>query len=74
MGEEQGLAGGGMDPQQQELIKQVIQMLMQGADPQELVDKGVPPQIVQMAIQIIQEQQGGQGMAPQGAAPQGAMQ
>ena len=75
MEETQGLskaAGGGMDEaKMQELLQQVIQMLQQGTTPEELLQMGVPKEIIDYAIQMLQ-QQGGQ-QAPAGAAEQQAM-
>ena len=75
MEETQGLskaAGGGMDEaKMQELLRQVMQMLQQGATPEELLQMGVPKEIIDYAIQMLQ-QQGGQ-QAPAGAAEQQVM-
>lgn len=67
---EQGLAGQAADMQQgprdmqqaqQQMISvdEVAALLMQGVDPEELVRKGVPVQVIEQAIQMImaQEQQ-----------------
>lgn len=58
----QGLAAQGaqqgQQQQLQQMLQQVIQMLMQGANPDDLIKQGVPPEVVQQAIQIIQQQQG----------------
>lgn len=53
---EQGLAQQQV-PQGQEMIAKVVELLMQGMTPEELVQKGVPPEIVQQAIAMIQQQQ-----------------
>lgn len=62
---EAGLAQQSAQPQQQpmgnpeQMIQEVVQMLMQGADPDELLKRGVPMEILQAAIEIVlaQEQQ-----------------
>ena len=76
MEETQGLskaAGGGMDEaKMQELLQQVMQMLQQGTTPEELLQMGVPKEIIDYAIQMLQ-QQGGVQQAPAGAAEQQAM-
>ena len=63
MEETQGLskaAGGGMnEAKMQELLQQVMQMLQQGTAPEELLQMGVPKEIIDYAIQMLQ-QQGGQ--------------
>jgi hypothetical protein len=47
-------------------VQQVVQLLMQGADPEQLVQQGIPVEIIQQAIQMImaQEQQAQQQQAP----------
>lgn len=71
-------------PQQgnDEMLQQVVQLLMQGIKPSELIAKGVPEEVVRQAIEIIKAQManqqgqqapqaGGQPMSQQGQAPQG---
>lgn len=60
-----GLAGQGMQeqalPQQNEMeqmVVQVAQLIMQGATPQELLQMGVPQNVIDMAMQLVQSQQG----------------
>ncbi len=49
-------------------VEQVIELLMQGADPEELVAQGVPPELIMEAIAIIEQQMGAQQQqAPQQA-------
>lgn len=68
-----GLAAQGQDQQMQQLLQKVIQALMQGAKPEDLVKSGVPPEIVQQAIQVIQQhQQQSQGQNPVQDQQQGA--
>ena len=64
--EEQGLAAqAGQDQQQTQMVQQVMEMLLQGAKPEELIAQGVPASVIEMAIKMLREQQ--QQMAP---APQ----
>ena len=60
-----GLAGQGMQeqalPQQNEMeqmVAQVAQLIMQGATAQELLQMGVPQNVIDMAMQLVQSQQG----------------
>lgn len=50
----------------EQMIQEVVQMLMQGADPDELLKRGVPMEILQAAIEIVlaQEQQAQGNQAP----------
>jgi len=70
---EEGLAASGqqMDPQ---MIEQVKQALMQGATPEELMAQGVPEEVIQMAIQALQQEQAQQqgAMTPAGQEMAGA--
>lgn len=63
---EEGLAARAVQPQPgmgqqapQVSVEEVIQLLMQGVDPEVLVQKGVPMEIVRQAVEMIlaQEQQ-----------------
>lgn len=45
-------------------VEEVVQLLMQGVQPQELVDAGVPVALIEQAITVIQEQMKAQ--QPQG--------
>ena len=63
---EEGLAAqAGQDQQQAQMVQQVMEMLVQGATPEELVRQGVPASMIEMAVKLLREQQ--QQMAP---APQ----
>lgn len=42
----------------EQMIAQVAQMIMQGATPQELLQMGVPQNVIDMAMQLVQSQQG----------------
>ena len=60
-----GLAGQGIQeqalPQQDEteqMVVQVAQLIMQGATAQELLQMGVPQNVIDMAMQLVQSQQG----------------
>jgi hypothetical protein len=39
-----------------QMIEQIIQLLMDGVDPQELVQQGIPPEIIMQAIDILEQQ------------------
>lgn len=54
---EQGLAAGSASPQM--AVQEVVAMLVQGADPEQLLQQGIPMEVIREAIQIImaQEQQ-----------------
>ena len=42
----------------EQMIAQVAQLIMQGATPQELLQMGVPQNVIDMAMQLVQSQQG----------------
>ena len=42
----------------EQMIVQVAQLIMQGASPQELLQMGVPQNVIDMAMQLVQSQQG----------------
>jgi len=53
------------------MLKQVVELLMQGVSPEELMQQGVPQEVIQAAMQIIQQQQAQQQQAqPEGLAGQ----
>jgi len=76
-GRGQGLAAqGAQQPQASGVsVEQVVQALMAGTTPEELMQAGVPQEIIMQAIQIIEQQMaqqgGGQPQAPQQPAPGG---
>lgn len=74
--EPQGLAqqGQGQDGDQgQDILMQIVKLLMQGVKPEELQAKGVPPEVIQQAMQMAQAQmQQGQGQPQQGMPQQQA--
>ena len=53
-----GLAATGMNEQRDEMLQQVVQLLMQGASPDELLQMGVPQALIDEAMAIISAQQG----------------
>lgn len=62
-------------------VEQIAQLLLDGVDPEELVEQGIPPELIMQAIELIEQQmaseQGGQSMQPQptqAPAPQGLAQ
>ena len=55
-------------------IEDVIKALMQGISPEELVKAGVPPEMIQQAIQMMQSQMQGQQAPQQGGLSQAGMQ
>jgi len=59
-GQGQGLAG----VQGQITVEQVIQMLMQGAAPEELAAQGVPMELIEQAMMAIQQEMQAQGQMP----------
>ena len=56
---------------QEVMIEEVIQLLMQGVQPQELVDAGVPVELIEQAIMIIEQQMQSQQAPTQGGQGQG---
>jgi uncharacterized protein (DUF433 family) len=63
-GPQQGMGQGRGQGMGQPTIEQVMQMLAQGASPEELVQMGVPPEMIQAAIEALIGQ-GQQQMAPE---------
>lgn len=66
-GMEQGLAAqAGQQGSTDQMLQEVVAMLMQGANPEELVEQGVPMEIVRQAVEIVlaQEQQASVAQAP----------
>ncbi len=69
----QSVAGPSQAPQapQQDaaMLEQVMQALMEGIDPEELIKQGVPPELIMQAIEILEQQMGVQEQpSPQGLA------
>lgn len=74
MNEQMGLAAqGGMQEQQgpttEQIVQKVAELLSQGVTAEQLIEKGVPKEIIQMAMQLLQSQQGQQ--MPQAEPVQG---
>lgn len=61
---EQGLAQSVSAPSQIS-VQQIVQMLMQGAEPEELVQMGIPEEMVTQAIQTLMQQMQAQQPARQ---------
>ena len=51
-------------------IQQIVELLMQGVKPEELIQQGVPQELVMKAIEIVKAQQGQQQADAQAMAPQ----
>ena len=65
--------GGGQE--QMAMIEQIIEMLMQGVDPEELIQQGIPPELIMQAIDMLEQQLAQQGQAQsQQQGPQGLAQ
>ena len=69
---DQGLAQsmapqGDMGGDRQMMVQQVVAMLMEGMDPEELLQQGVPMDVIEEAINILLAQE--QGMNTAQAAP-----
>lgn len=58
------------DQEMMAMMEQVIQLLLGGMDPEELVKQGVPPEIIMQAIQVIEQQMAAQSQPDQGLAAQ----
>jgi hypothetical protein len=66
--EAMGLAGSAQT--QNAMIAEVASLLMEGVDPQELLDRGVPPDILQKAMEMVLSQSPAGGMqTPPAATP-----
>ena len=61
---ERGLAQA-MSAPSQVSVRQVVQMLMQGAEPEELVQMGIPEEMVTQAIRALMQQMQAQQPAQQ---------
>ena len=70
--EEQGLAAQAGQEQDAAMmaISQIVELLMQGVTPEELLQQGVPQELVMKAIEIVKAQQGQQQADAQAMAPQ----
>jgi len=54
------------------IMEKIIQLLMEGMDPEEIVNMGVPPEIVMEAITMMEQQMAAQNAPEQGLAAQTA--
>jgi hypothetical protein len=56
-------------------VEQIIEMLLQGADPDELVQMGIPPELLMQAIEVLEQQAAAQQVPAeqQGLATQAVM-
>lgn len=74
VGQEEGLAQRMATPQDAGMtVERVIALLKQGISPQELIERGVPMELLQQAAQVLMqmEQEAGQQMPPQQGMAQG---
>ncbi len=71
MNEQMGLAaqGGMQEPTQEQIVMKVAELLAQGVTPEQLNTQGVTMDVIEMAIQLLQSQQGQQ--LPQAEPVQG---
>ena len=53
--QEQGMGGQG---EMDQMIAQVARLIMQGATPEDLLKMGVPQEVIEMAMQLVNSQQG----------------
>lgn len=53
---EVGLAQQSLQKQDLPSIDQLVQMLSQGMEPEELIQRGIPPEMIQAAIQVLIQQ------------------
>ena len=70
MAQQTGVRQDGSNPQQE--LMQVVQMLQQGATPDQLVQAGVPKELIDQAIRMLQQQ--AQEQSPNQAMQQQQMQ
>ncbi len=81
--DEQGLAAQGQmqgqqGPTTEQMVQKVAELLAQGVTPEQLLAKGVPQEIIDMAMQLLQQQgqqvqQPAQVMTEDGLASRGRM-
>ncbi len=70
MNEQVGLAAQGQQgPTQEQLVMKVAELLAQGVTPEQLNAQGVPMDVIEMAMRLLQSQQGQQ--MPQAEPVQG---
>ena len=51
-------------PSEEEMVQRVAEMLMQGVTIDELIQSGVPREIIEMAMQLLESQSGATAVAP----------
>ena len=71
--EEQGLAAQSQavqEAQMQQAVQQIVELLMQGVKPEELIQQGIPQELVMKAIEIVKAQQSQQQADAAAMAPQ----
>lgn len=62
---EQGLAGVGQAPQiNADMLEQAMAMLSQGASPEELMQMGIPPEVIEAAMAELSAQAQAQAQQP----------
>ena len=56
-------------------VDEVVALLMQGIDPQQLIDQGVPPELIMEAVAMLEQQMAAEAAQtnPQGLAAQSVM-
>ena len=71
----QQMAGSAPQQADMKMLEQIMQMLLEGVDPEQLVQQGIPPEVIMAAIDMLEQQlaQEGQQQAAQ-AAPAGLAQ
>ena len=52
----QGLAQQSARPTSQFTVGQIVQMIVNGADPEDLLEKGVPLELIQQAMEMLMQQ------------------
>lgn len=68
-----GAAGaGGASAEEQALIAEIVQLLREGVDPQMLIDEGIPPELVEAAIEVLLAEEPAAAPAPAPATNTGA--
>ena len=57
-------------PSEEEMVQRVAEMLMQGVTIEELIQMGIPQQVIEMAMQMLESQSGATGVVPTPPVPQ----
>lgn len=58
-----------MAADEQQLIQQIVELLMSGVSPEELLAEGVPQELLEQAMQIAMQSMGGAPAGPQEPIP-----